>query len=202
MKLAILGVVTALVGVLVGVDGLLLTGGVWVVIGSLLWVFVTRRQDTPNRAPHMVGFVFMLVLGIASLAIGIAGIGFEDHGTWRILPLAMGAFALVIGPLGLLAGAGGAGRVAVAEQRGETVLDARVIVEAKRQTGSYVNEQPRIELDLLVEPEGAETYRMTRKVTVPHSALGDLRVGEGFAARVVPGDDKALEIDWDAPIRG
>lgn len=90
----------------------------------------------------------------------------------------------------------------MAEQRGEPVCAATVTIEGKRQTGTYINEQPRIEFDLLVEPEGLPSYRVKKKATVPHTALADIRLGDGFRAKVVPGEEEQIAIDWDSPIEG
>lgn len=65
-----------------------------------------------------------------------------------------------------------------------------------------INDMPRIEFVLDVTPEGAATYRVTTKATVPFTALGVIQPGDGFAARVVGEHDPTrMDIDWDAPIR-
>lgn len=90
--------------------------------------------------------------------------------------------------------------VAVAEQVGDPVYPAKVTIEAKRQTGTYVNELPRIEFDLLVEPEGMPAYRVTKKAAVPYTALADIAIGSGFRARVMQGHEQRISIDWDSPV--
>lgn len=70
-------------------------------------------------------------------------------------------------------------------------------IEGKRQTGTYVNEQPRAEFDFLVLPEGLPAYRVKKKVTVPLTSLGEIRFGDGFprqgGARRAGADPDRLE---------
>ena len=74
--------------------------------------------------------------------------------------------------------------------------------QAVRKTGTYINERPRIAFDLLVEPEDLPAYRVTKKATVPHTALGRIEPGDGFEALIDPEDEDSIAIDWDAPISG
>ena len=41
---------------------------------------------------------------------------------------------------------------------------------------------------------------MTKKATVPSTALSDIGIGDGFEAKVRPGDEDRIAIDWDAPL--
>jgi len=75
-------------------------------------------------------------------------------------------------------------------------------IRSMRETGTYINERPRIEFELTVEPDGLPAYELTKKATVPHTALGSLRVGDGFRAKVDPEKPESIEIDWGSPIRG
>ncbi|MEZ5078062.1 MAG: hypothetical protein R2725_11545 [Solirubrobacterales bacterium] len=218
MKLAGLGLIAVAVGIAVGERGLALAGGVWFVLGSLLWVTYSRhlrerRISTGDSAVDALqaaragdsggrwGLAFAIVLtaGLASLAIGILEVGFASGSAWRLAPIAIGGFIAMIALFSGLARLSGVDPE-TARRRAESRKPATVTIEAKRQTGVYINEQPRIEFDLLVEPEGLPAYRVKKKATVPHTALSDIGIGDGFEAMVDPGDEDRIAIDWNAPI--
>ncbi len=141
------------------------------------------RRATPSAIRrYALGLTLVLTIGIGSLAIGILGIGFDQGSDWRWVPIVVGGivtlFALLTIPARLGAERWGPGGPGAAE------TPATVTIEGKRQTGVYINEQPRIEFDLLVEPEGLPAYRVTKKATVPSTALSDIGIGDGFEAKV------------------
>lgn len=220
MKIAAFGVIAVAVGIGVGVDGLILAGGLWIVLGALAWMLVGRHARARRRSSgdpavdelqrqreaepawrYPVGITLVFAIGLGSLAIGLLGVGFEDGSGWRWVPVAVGALATVIAAINLVARLSGVD-LEKAAKAGEPQLAATVTIESKHQTGVYINEQPRIEFDLLVEPEGLPSYRVKKKATVPHTALSDIGIGDGFEARVDPEDEDRIAIDWDAPIEG
>ncbi len=220
MKIGALGVVAVAVGIVAGVPGLVLSGGLWFVLGMLTWALVGRHEkeerrkrtgdpsvdallearDPDRTRRYALGLTLVLTLGVASLAIGILGIGFDEGSDWRWVPIVVGGIVTLLALLTIPARLGaerwGPGGSAAAE------TPATVTIEGKRQTGVYINEQPRIEFDLLVEPEGLPAYRVTKKATVPPTALSDIGIGDGFQAKVAPGDEDRIAIDWDAPLDG
>lgn len=218
MKLAGLGVVAIAVGLSVGEDGLALAGALWLVIGILLWALVTRHrrdrrgssgdpavdalQSARDAAPTWrfpVAIALVLTAGLGALAIGVLQVGFESGDAGRWVTIGAGALVTVFALINLALRLGGVDLEAAAKAS-EPQVPARVTIESKRQTGTYINEQPRIEFDLLVEPEGLPSYRVTKKATVPHTALSDIGLGDGFEARVDPGGGDRIAIDWNAPI--
>lgn len=220
MKLAALGLVAVAVGIAVGEQGLVYAGGLWFVLGTLLWALVTRHKRDPRRssgdpavdalqrgreaAPawrYPVGITLVFAIGLGSLAIGILEVGFEAGSGWRWAPIAVGGLVTLFGVVNFVIRLSGVDLEA-ATPAGEPQQAATVTIEGKRQTGVYINEQPRIEFDLLVEPEGLPSYRVKKKATVPHSALSDIGIGDGFAAKVDPADPDRIAIDWNAPIDG
>jgi hypothetical protein len=220
MKLAALGVATAGVGAALGIPGLLGIGLFWVLAGLVARAYKQRFEEAKQgaaatapdaqagRTPTVDGRTFAagtllwLVIGIPSLAVGLFTIGIgADHEAWRWLPIAVGAFALVIGVLGaVLYGAGSA----VQAVSGVPDKPATVWIRTVRETGAFVNERPRLEFVFQVEPEastGLTPYQVTKKATVPFTAVGSLQIGTGFKALVV-GPDKptSMEIHWESPV--
>jgi len=224
MKLAVLGVVAAALGVGFTVPGLVGIGVFWVVIGLVARAFRNRLEEpspdavgtqtasreqlrqrlaTDGRA-FTLSTLLWLTIGIPSVAVGALQIGIPaDQADWRWLPLAVGGVALVIGVLGGVLY--GAGSVAVAAG-GTPDKPATLWIRAVRETGTFVNERPRMELELHVEPDattGLAAYDVTKKATVPFTAVGSLRVGDGFRGLVVgPEKPTSMEISWDSPVSG
>lgn len=237
MKLAILGVVTAGLGVAFTVPGLIGIGVFWVVMGLVARSYRNRLEQSAGSAPDhgaagdpagstavgaaatreqvrrrlavdgksfALGTLLWLAIGIPSVAVGLLQIGIDgDQAGWRWLPLAVGGIALAIGVLGGVLY--GAGSVATAAE-GVPDKPATLWIRKVRETGTFVNERPRMELELHVEPDattGLAPYDVTKKATVPFTAIGSLRVGDGFRAKVV-GPDKptSMEIAWDSPVAG
>ena len=67
------------------------------------------------------------------------------------------------------------------------------------QTGMYLNENPQVKMDLLVELPGRAPYAASRKEFVPLILLGRLSTGAPLAVKVDPGDPQDVLIDWENP---
>ncbi len=225
MKLAALGLVTAVIGVALAVPGLIWIGAFWVAIGPLMRMHGQKIKDlqattpedgsaaagTAERRPTMdgrtfaVGTLLWLLLGIPSLAVGVLELGISvEHGNWRWLPIAVGGLALGIGGISAVLYLAGGAVLAVAERGPKSEIPATIWIRAVRETGTFINERPRLEFELLVEPEaatGVTKYEVTKKATVPFTALSALRVGDGFKALVAgPENPRSMEIRWDEPV--
>lgn len=149
----------------------------------------------------MLGVLILLAIGLPSFALGIFEIGFpEADRAWRFVPIAIGglvtALAVVSGGLVAI----GSGLMATAEAIGVPDRPATITIRSVRETGTYVNERPRLELELTVEPDGLPSYEVTKRATVPHTALGSIRPGAGFRALVLPAKPTVMQIDWESPI--
>lgn len=226
MKLAALGVVTAGVGVALDIPGLLGIGAFWVLMGlaartlkdSLGPLRTRSAKPTPDgtesgSTPVVDGRTFArgtllwLAIGVPSLTVGVLRTGIDaEHADWRWLPIAVGGLALTVGVLGAVLYLTGSAALAAAEKIGVPEVPATVWIRSVTETGSYVNERPRLEFDFRVEPDpgtGMSSYEVTKKATVPFTAIGSLSVGDGFKAHVV-GQEKptSMEIHWDSPVRG
>lgn len=71
---------------------------------------------------------------------------------------------------------------------------ARVLVV--QQTGTQVNDQPLLELRMLVETPGRPAYAVAHREVVPHIRLAQLQPGTVLAVKVDPGDRRRMAIVW------
>lgn len=210
MKLAIVGISICGLGVALGVPGLAASGGPWIGAGLLALAFAARwaeRERPGALAPEPLGGGFarttavLLTIGIPSLAIGLLEIGFSQADSeWRWIPIAAGALSCGIAAAGLVLNLVASRLVAAGEPGEGAQLPATVTIGSMRETGAFVNGRPRVEFRLLVQPAGSPPYELTKRATVPLTALGSVRVGGGFRARLKRGRPKAVAIDWDSPI--
>ncbi|RNL62944.1 hypothetical protein EFK50_14565 [Nocardioides marmoriginsengisoli] len=216
MKLAILGVVATAIGVALSVPGLIGIGAFWVLLGPLMRQHAQRLKGIQAAAPEgkpkvdsktfTQGTLLWLALGIPSLVVGLMKIGIDaEHENWRWLPLGIGIFALVIGVVGSVLYFAGSAALASGERRAAAnKFPATLWISRVRETGSYINNRPRLEFVFRVEPDagtGVEPYAVTKKATVPHTAMGSLKVGDGFRAKVAgPDDPTSMDITWDEPV--
>lgn len=227
MKLAALGLVTAVIGVALDIPGLLGIGAFWVVLGPLMRVYGQRIKKLQPPAPpggpaqaggkkpqpvidgrtFAIGTLLWLLLGIPSIAVGVLQVGIpaEDE-AWRWLPIVIGGLALGIGVIGAVLYLTGGALQAVGGAGSPTETPATIQIRAVRETGTYINDRPRLEFELTVEPDTVTevpSYQVTKKATVPFTAMGSLRVGDGFRAMVAgPENPTAMDILWDQPVSG
>lgn len=212
MKIGALGLVTVAIGVALSSTGLVGIGAFWVVMGvvghTLRPRMVLSKTETsaPPRKKILLGVAVMLAVGIPSLVVGILSLGIDGgDSAWRWLPIGVGIVAAGFGAsTALLLGA--ASGLSAATGADKAKVPATVWVRSMQETGTFVNERPRLEFELRVEPDpgsGMAGFEVTKKATVPFTAMGSLRVGDGFRAEVVgPDDADAMDIDWDSPVGG
>ena len=65
-------------------------------------------------------------------------------------------------------------------------------VAAVRQTGTFVNENPQVEMDLDVSVEGLEPYRVTHRQVLAMIAIPQFQPGAQVPVRVDPQDPQSL----------
>jgi hypothetical protein len=75
---------------------------------------------------------------------------------------------------------------------------ASLQVLAARDTGTVVNMQAVLELDLLVQAEGGVPFPATVRQLVPSAALGRVVPGSVLTGRAEPADPTTVWIDWTA----
>lgn len=213
MKLAALGVVTAAIGLILSESGLAAIGVLWVVLGPIMRQHGRRLEAMKDATgkPSMdgrtfaTGTILWLLLGVPSLLVGLLQVGISpENANWRWLPFIIGSLALGIGILGGVLYATGSAIGAVTGTSTPPTVPATIRIRSSKETGTFINERPRLELELTVEPEpssGIAAYAVTKLATVPFTALGSLRVGDGFKALVAgPDEPISMEIHWDQPI--
>jgi len=77
-------------------------------------------------------------------------------------------------------------------------LPGTATVTALTQTGMALNEQPQIDMELLVSIPGRAPYPARRKEFVPLILLGRLSSGQPLPVRVDPADPQNVIVDWSA----
>jgi hypothetical protein len=86
-----------------------------------------------------------------------------------------------------------------ADRIASTGLAGTATITGLTQTGMSLNDQPQVEMELLVSIPGRAPYAATRKEFVPLILLGRLSSGLPLAVKVDPADPQRLVIDWGAP---
>lgn len=217
MKLAALGVVAMGIGVALSIPGLVSIGAFWIAMGfavrshglNLKDLQANAKNDAEKKAVVLdrrafsISTALFVILGIPSLLVGILELGIPDaDASWRWLPIVVGGYALFVGVVGgflYLAGS------AIEAKAGPPpTIPATLWITAVTETGTFINERPRLEFELRVEPDagsGVAAYEVTKKATVPFTAMGSLKVGDGFRALVAgPESPTSMEISWDEPV--
>ncbi|GAA3277304.1 hypothetical protein Dvina_31870 [Dactylosporangium vinaceum] len=149
---------------------------------------------TSNRGP-----VGMVLIGSAELAIGgalLAAALFDLAPAARTVLFIIGIILFVTGALFLLIGLGLRGHAAAAQRLRATGVPGRAQVLAARPTGTYVNNQPQVQLELRVSTAVHGTFDVTVKVFVPLTATGRLSDGRPLAVTVDPTDRQRILVDW------
>jgi hypothetical protein len=145
---------------------------------SRLWLIITG--------------VILLVVG-GGMALTLGGIPFAGPmmlGTGGILAI-VGIVLIVIG---LIVGR----RAGKVDQLLATGIPATAQVMGLTQTGMYLNEQPQVELSLLVTIPGQTPYAAKHKSFVPLILLGRLTSGAPLSVRVDPTDLNRIAVDWQS----
>ena len=118
-----------------------------------------------------------------------------------ILAVGFGITAVILGVTGLILiwiglrarrGAAEAARIT------QTGLAGTAQIMSLTQTGMSMNDQPQVEMELLVAIPGRAPYQARRKEFVPLILLGRLGNGLPLPVRVDPTDPQQVIIDWQA----
>src|SRR5690348_9194371 len=161
-----------------------------------------KKAAVLDRRTFTINTALFIALGVPSLLVGILELGIDsDDKNWRWLPIVVGAYALFIGVIGAFLYLAGS---AIESAAGPApTIPATLRIKAVKETGTYINERPRLEFVFQVEPEassGVAAYEVAKKATVPFTAMGSVKVGDGFRAKVAgPEHPTSMEIAWDQP---
>ncbi len=135
--------------------------------------------------PNAIGWVLVafFFLGGVAFTVTIPGIWIGQIWIAVSLVLALVYWRMV-----------GAARKAEALKRAGIRGQARIL-EAS-QTGTYVNEQPRVRLKLQIEAPGVTPFQAEKTVTVPLIALGALSSGRPLTVYLDRDQHQNFVIDW------
>ncbi len=75
-------------------------------------------------------------------------------------------------------------------------IPATATILSMEQTGMYVNEMPRVNFQLRVQPQNGEAFEIDKAATVPFIALGQLGVGKQIPVYLDPKNPEEVELDW------
>lgn len=75
---------------------------------------------------------------------------------------------------------------------------AQLQVTGSRDTGTVLNLQPVLEIDLLVVPDGGAPYPTTIRQVVPMASLARVAPGGALRGKVDPSNPASVWIDWSA----
>lgn len=134
--------------------------------------------------------VFELLLAAGFLAGGLLVPGGE--GGLLLTAAILGVTGLVLIVIGVRVARGAAD----AERIARTGIAGQATVTGLGQTGVSLNDQPQVEIGLMVNVPGRPPYPATRKEFVPLIMLGRLGSGLPLPVKVDPLDPSRVIIDW------
>jgi hypothetical protein len=143
---------------------------------SRLWLIIT-------------GVILLAVGGV--LAVTLSGVPFAG-GTMLLTGGILAAVGLALIVIGIIVGR----RAADVDRVLATGLAGTAQITGMTQTGMYLNEQPQVELHLLITVPGRPTYAASHKSFVPLILLGRLTSGAPLPVRVDRANPQRLVIDW------
>lgn len=85
-----------------------------------------------------------------------------------------------------------------ADRIATTGLAGTASITGLTQTGMSLNDQPQVEMELLVSIPGRPAYQARRKEFVPLILLGRLSSGQPLSVKVDPADPQRVFIEWGA----
>lgn len=89
-------------------------------------------------------------------------------------------------------------RAGSADKLKQTGIPGQAHILEITQTGTYINEQPRVRFRFRVEGSGLDPYEVKKTITVPQIALGALTAGRPLTVYIDPANHEKFAIDWFA----
>lgn len=145
--------------------------------------------------------LYLIIFGAIFLIVGVVVIV-----TLGNLPYAGGAMFLMGGIFAVLGGAVMlvgffVGRSAVATDKLlATGIAGSATITGVTQTGMYLNEQPQIKMDLLVQLPGQAPYAAEHTEFVPLILLARVQPGAALPVRANPAEPQKVVVDWQAGV--
>jgi hypothetical protein len=143
-------------------------------------------------------FIFFLLGGIF-LVVGlglIIGLGSIPYAGGAMVMT--GGIFVVVAIIVIIAGVIAGRNASRTQQVLQTGIPGTATITGLTQTGVYLNDQPQIAMNLLVQLPGEVPYAANVKQVVPLMLLGRLSSGAPLSVRVDQMDRSKVEIDWDA----
>lgn len=140
---------------------------------------------------------WLLFIGVIELAVAALFIVLALQ-----IPIVAGGFFLTGGILGIVGivliaiGLRLRGSSAATDQVLQTGLAGQATITGLTQTGMYLNNQPRVKMDLLVQLPGRQPYTVEHSEFVPLILLARLTSGAALPVRVDPADPQKVVVDW------
>ncbi len=129
--------------------------------------------------------------------VGMGLVVSQDSGPLLVL----GIILLVIASIAFVPSTLAGMRSALAGQNSPAFRDAAVgigTVQSVSETGTYINEQPHVRIDLSVEAADGKTFQSHAKLVVPLTDLAVVRPGTIIPVRYLPDRLDRVEIDLSA----
>jgi len=139
----------------------------------------------------LMGAIF-LVVGLG-LFIGLGGLPYAG-GAMQLT----GGIFIVVAIILIIAGFIASRSAAQTTQILQTGIAGTATITGLTQTGVYLNENPQIAMNLLVQLPGEVPYAANVKQVVPLMLLGRLSSGAPLSVRVDQMDRSKIEIDWNS----
>src|SRR3954452_1627748 len=141
-------------------------------------------------------FVFFLLGGIflvvgLGLIIGLGSIPFAGGAM-----VTTGAIFVVVAIIVIIAGLLAGRNASKTNQVLQTGIAGSATITGLTQTGVYLNDQPQIRMNLLVQLPGEVAYAATHQEFVPLMLLGRLSSGAPLSVRVDQMDRSKIVVDW------
>jgi len=141
--------------------------------------------------------VWLIITGVILLAVGgvmavmLGGIPYAGGamlmtgGILALVGIGLIVFGLIVGR-----------RADSTDQLLQTGIPGTATITGLTQTGAYFNENPQIQMNLLVQLPGEVPYAATHREFVPLMLLGRLSSGAPLAVRVDQMDRSKVAVDW------
>jgi hypothetical protein len=175
-------------------------------------------QGAAGAKEATVRFNVLRILGVIFLLVGIGVVvtNLDDtpSGEWRTVRrrgrtvnymqggglLIMGGTFVFVGVIMTLVGSMAARAARATAQLLAAGLAGKATITGLTQTGMYLNRNPQISMDLMVDVPGRAPYPVKHREFVPLMVVGRLTAGAPLSVRVDPANPQRIAIDWSSSV--